>query len=187
MKNRPAKGNKKKLVIGAGVGAAALLLAAYVVFSRPVSNGVVPNVSTSTPESSVTPITSAETRTNAPAPTSTLNPSATKASTAPVSSLPKPEGSFLSSPNVSLSSVNTTQESTCKTIPGATCTIVLKNSAGVVIAEIPVPEVDDSGGHLVYWDVKKYISQPGNYDVYAKATSGDKSSVSSTYKLGVQS
>lgn len=127
-------------------------------------------------------------RISKPAPTTQASaaPAVSQPSGSNAGSLQAPTGSLLSSTTISLSSGATVEESTCQTDLGISCSIVIKNTQGSEIGRISAPEVDGRGGHLIDWDVKKYITTPGVYYVLAEARSGNFTSSSGRYKLEVQ-
>lgn len=85
-----------------------------------------------------------------------------------------PTGTFVSNhePNLSGSPAPNTENSTCKTTPGAQCVIIFQN--GSTIRTLPTQTTDASGNTLWNWAIQDIGLTAGEWSVTARATNGSK-------------
>jgi hypothetical protein len=132
---------------------------------------------TSSPKTS-TPNTTPTTTSNLPANSSQTSTSETQALTVP------PSGTFVSNhkPSLSGSTTPSEEQSTCNTIPGASCYIEFTNSSNQT-KTLPAQIADGSGSVLWNWDVQQAGFTTGQWQITAIASLGGvtKSTTDSLY------
>ncbi len=103
----------------------------------------------------------------------------------PTSSIGKPSGQLLSNHTVSLSG-NSSEESACQTVAGATCDIRLTGPNGTV-KTLGAKAVDANGSAIFDWNAASVGLSPGKWTVEAVASKGGDTEVSQPDYLQVNS
>jgi cytoskeletal protein RodZ len=143
-----------------------------------------PSPSASPSTNPINPYSGAQSSTT-PAPKSTA-PIPTPTNTASSSNLTPPTGDLLSANPASLGATasESSEESTCQTVLGASCEIVLVSPSGQTTS-FSAPSVNSQGLHLVDWKVSQYISSTGTWKVYAREALNNETADSNIYTFRV--
>lgn len=173
--NKISDKNKKKLfTIIAAIGALLLGLCALLYFLNKPSNVGQRTIPATTQKTNSHSASSSGSSTDKNTPETDVN-STTEPSATIILSSP-PSGSFVSNhkPSLSGTTVPKEEESTCVTVPGASCTIKFIKSDGS-IKELTAQTAPQNGVIIWNWDVKSAGFTEGEWTIEATAYSGEKS------------